>query len=304
MASAAEEKLKTLMAKNPDLVRRVSGIEVEEITMTKQGALGDEADTVLLFKSDEEPSVASLVSDAWPTRDSLVELSKEIDPELLTDGVPFDVAFKKEDGTFGVYIKKEDGPAQLSFSLSGDFSSEAYWVQKACEPVEPELCFGDVKAVLEKAVLTEDEKTDLVDITLRLAGEEAVLEKADEIDETKDNNDVATLLKGFGDIVAENTAALKSLISDRVAAELIAVNEQPTTLEKSEPVEAAPVLDVLAQAEQLLRKSRNDKAAQGRVAAGELAARKIEDLSQAVKGLSDRFSETNRKLLRACGQDA
>ena len=205
-----------------------------------------------------------------------------------------------------MYVKKDGEPALLSFSLSDDFSSEAHWIQKACEPVEAELCFGDVRAVLEKSSLTEDEKTDLVDIALRIAGEEAVLEKADEIDEeAKDNNDVATLLKGFGDLIAENTAALKSLVGGLAAETDSEVAESSAVLNKSDvPDEPAPELDVLARAEQLLRKSRDDKESQGRAAAGGLAARKIEELSQAVIGLSDRFSETNRKLLRACGQDA
>jgi hypothetical protein len=46
-----------------DLVRRVADIKVEEITFAEKGALGDEADAVLLFKEDVEAVTGDTATD-------------------------------------------------------------------------------------------------------------------------------------------------------------------------------------------------------------------------------------------------
>lgn len=74
--SQLEDKLARIMSKDKSLVRRVSDIEVEEITLTKKGAIGDEADAVLLFKEQVE------------TEDALSENSED----EVVDEVPDDVA--------------------------------------------------------------------------------------------------------------------------------------------------------------------------------------------------------------------
>lgn len=84
----SEKKLEEIMSKDKSLVRRVSDIEVEEVTLTRKGALGDEADAVILYKSDEEAELAESdedlylsKSDLWPEEDRFFDLFGEVELE-------------------------------------------------------------------------------------------------------------------------------------------------------------------------------------------------------------------------------
>lgn len=66
------DKLAKIIQSDPDMVRRASDIEVDEVTLTKKGALGDQADAVILFKEEGEKSDDT-------KEDEAVELEKKSD---------------------------------------------------------------------------------------------------------------------------------------------------------------------------------------------------------------------------------
>ena len=82
---SSESKLANFMDKNKDLVRQTADIEVDEITFAKSGALGEEANAVVMLKSD------SLESEEVD-KEEPAAIEKSNETELVAEELTFDDA--------------------------------------------------------------------------------------------------------------------------------------------------------------------------------------------------------------------
>jgi hypothetical protein len=263
----SQEKLAKLMSKDKSLVRRVSDIEVDEITLTKKGALGDEADAVLLFKEDE----------------SLTEESEEVTEESSA------VLEKEEES-----VKPEGG------------TEEVAELEKEVEEVEtPEAMTVDAAvAFLTKEDLSDEQKNQIADLAIGLL-DTADLGKVSDSDE--DSTGVTTSPEAASAFPEEAMTLLKSIsesIQSLAKPDNSDLNDE-VVIEKEEiqdPVkEEEGILDV---ADQILRKSQDEKKAHGRAAQDAEVMKKLGALATSLSGFQERFENTQRTLDRACGRDA
>jgi hypothetical protein len=158
-----ENKLASLMKKDPTLVRRVSDIEVEEITLTKKGAIGDEADAVLLFKESvevdrtEEEEEVSLEKD-----DSVTE------PEATVEAEPEVVELTKEE---------VEEPLPVSFDVAVSF--------------------------LKKESLSDDQKNTIIDLALGFAGSADLEKESETSALPTTSDEVMQLLKSMNTAITK-----------------------------------------------------------------------------------------------------
>lgn len=257
-----ESQLAELMSKDKDLVRRVSGIEVEEITLTKKGALGDEADAVLLFKEDGEAEVKEA------NKEEVAELEKEV----VTEDVVEDVV---------------EETAELEKTVDS-------------APVKDMPSPEDAIALLKDGELSDEQKEAVLDLALGLCST-TDLTKADDTESVATESsavfpeEAMNLLKSMSEALTKLTTSTPALVEDEV------VIEKDDT--KPEAV-AEPKLSVLQQADQLLRKSLDDKKAQGRALQDADVLKRLGDLAEGFANISKLEAETRRTLDRACGKDA
>lgn len=254
-----ENKLAQLMSKDKTLVRRVSDIEVDEITLTKKGALGDEADAVLLFKEDEPVAEES-------TEDAAV-LEKE---EVATDEVV----------ATGETVLEKEADEEVS---------------------EVTLDVDTAVAFLAKEELSDEQKNQIADLAIGL------LDSADLGKATDTDDEVLAPAEAATEFPEEAMNLLKSI------SESIQLLASPKELEKEvqvakedteELTEVADEVCFLDAADQLLRKSQDEKRAQGRAAQETAVANSMASLASTLNSLNEKFTNTQRTLDRACGKDA
>ena len=103
----SEAKLAKIIQDDPSLVRRSSDIEVDEVTLTKKGALGDQADAVMLLKQTEEASPDELVAD-----------------EVATEEVAEVAVLEKEEPTGEVVLPEIDFESAVAFIRKGELTDD------------------------------------------------------------------------------------------------------------------------------------------------------------------------------------
>lgn len=248
---SGEKKLAAIIQADPTMVRRSSDIEVDEITLTKQGALGDQADAIVLLKETVEEVVEETAEEAVITEEAVAVLEKEEPTE-------------------------EVAPA-------------------------PELDFDTAVAFLQKCVLTEDQKSSLVDVTLDLSQS---LEKS--------GNDTPDITEPVVESAfpTEAMELLKSLV-EAVAK----LSPQETTTEELEVTEAVIaksedntkdiVVPSLADSVGMqLLKAQDERKAQGRAEQDASLMNAVSSLSASLSAVTAKLEASGQKLNRACGQDA
>lgn len=245
-----EAKLAKKIASDPTLKRRVADIEVEEITLTKKGALGDVADAVVLLK-EGEPDTAP------------VEKPEE------------EVALEKEEA-----------------------------VEESAVVEEVVLDADSAVSFLKKESLTDEQKEAVLDLALSLH-DSADLEKDLEPTDSETTEAVAPVAEA-GSFPAEAMELLKTMnetLSKLVPDEDEDEESEEVSLTKGvEP--ATPEPSVIEVAEQLLRKSQDEKRAQGRAKQEADVQNQIKVLSDVLSDLGTGFAKTQRTLLRELGEDA
>lgn len=242
-----------------DLVRRVSDIEVEEITLTKKGALGDEADAIILFKEDNSEEIEQA------EKEEPVELEKTGDEKVTEEVVSTEVE-----------------------------------LEKATEEVadKPELTCEDALQLLKSQELTDEQKDSVLQFASSLF-EDVDLVKEDEvassIGEAVTSAEVVQLLKSIKESI--DNMSLKRESEEVAVGDIVS---EPVVIEK----EFEKPVSFLDEVEQLLRKSQDEKMAQGRASQDSVIMKKLDDLATKMAGFHEKFESTRRTLDRACGEDA
>lgn len=253
-----QNELANLIQKN-DLVRRVSDIEVEEITLTKKGALGDEADAIILFKEDNSEEVE--------------QAEKEVSVELEKTG---------------------------DEEVTDDVASTEVELEKATEEVadKPELTCEDALQLLKSQELTDEQKDSVLQFASSLF-EDVDLVKEDEVaspaEEPITSAEAVQLLKSIKESI-DNMSLKRE--SEEVAVDDIV--SEPVVIEK----EIEKPVSVLDEVDQILRKSQDEKLAQGRASQDAAILEKLDKLASEMAGIQEKFNRTRRTLDRACGEDA
>ena len=188
------DKLAKIIQSDPDMVRRASDIEVDEVTLTKKGALGDQADAVILFKEDAEEQPDGAVSDE-ATEEEVAVVEKE-EPEVVAPKLDFESAvsfIRKSELTEEQRTSLVDMALELNQSADIEKTGNETGTAATIESVFPEEAMNLLKSMSESlskltappnpmyistAKLTEDE-------TLGTLGEPAEIVKSEETTEAK-----------------------------------------------------------------------------------------------------------------------
>tara|TARA_R110002096_G_scaffold66682_5_gene162274 strand:+ start:6164 stop:7093 length:930 start_codon:yes stop_codon:yes gene_type:complete len=306
-----QSELASLIQKN-DLVRRVSDIEVEEITLTKKGALGDEADAIILFKEDNSEEIEQA------DKEVSVELEKTGDEEVADDVASVEVELEKatEEVADKPELTCEDA---LQLLKSQELTDE----QKDSVLQFASSLFEDVDLVKEDEVaLPESGKFSFPGLVFsteqRLQPQQVQnlwkdLKNQHEMCEAHGTPMIvhSGLKLENGNISASSDAMqlLKSIkesidnMSLKRESEEVAVDDivsEPVAIEK----EIEKPVSVLDEVDQILRKSQDEKQAQGRASQDAAILEKLDKLASEMAGIQEKFNRTRRTLDRACGEDA
>lgn len=306
----SEKKLEEIMSKDKSLVRRVSDIEVEEVTLTKKGALGDEADAVILYKEEDEKTDAV-------TEDEAAILEKETTEEVAEEVAELEkeeVAEDTKDGNIEM-----DFDSAISFIQKGELSDEqkqavldtALVIFDAADLEKEEVAPEVAPEVKEKLIFETDQ---------RLSPEQvAGLQK-----QIKEQHE-ACCKSGEPMIVHSGVKLVKSSEFPTEAMELLKSihglleKELPEQFKKKKKKSEDSVDDkedkkpeflkkeetsVVDNVEQLLRKSQEARLAKERSDKEAAVHNKLNEMSSVLSGLTEKFTETQRRLDRECGIDA
>tara|TARA_R110000824_G_scaffold172833_3_gene350805 strand:+ start:3665 stop:4639 length:975 start_codon:yes stop_codon:yes gene_type:complete len=323
----SEKKLEEIMSKDKSLVRRVSDIEVEEVTLTKKGALGDEADAVILYKEDEKETpevkeeVAELEKEQWieETTEEVVEETAELEKEDIaeeaTDGkaeMDFDSAISFiQKGELTDEQKQSVLDTALVMFDAADLEKEEDSVPKWEGMVfqTDQRLTSDQAAALQKQLKEQHEACDK-------SGEPMVVHSGVKLSKGGEFSEEAMqLLKSIHESIEQRlpAAALEKELpeqfkkkkkkksdSDDDDSEESAEDKEdkkPDFLKKEED----SVVDTV---EQLLRKSQEAKLAKEQSDKEAAFTNKLNEMSSVLSGLTEKFTETQRRLSRECGIDA
>lgn len=260
----SEKKLAEIMSKDKSLVRRVSDIEVEEVTLTKKGALGDEADAVILYKEEGEKT-----SDI--PEDEVATLEKETTEEAIEEVAELEkeeVAENAKDGNIEM-----DFDSAISFIQKGELSDEQK--QAVLDTALVMFDAADLEKDAEPMPDSADFQKDVMESLGNIHGllEKALPEQFKKKKKSEDDNE-------------------KSEDSDDDKED-----KKPEFLKKEE-------LSVVDTVDQLLRKSQEARLAKEKSDKEAAVQNKLNEMSSVLSGLTEKFTETQRRLNRECGIDA
>ena len=263
----SEKKLEEIMSKDKSLVRRVSGIDVEEVTLTKKGALGDEADAVILYKEEDEK--ANDVKE-----DEVAELEKE---QETTEEATEEVAeLEKEE----VAEDTTDGNVEMDFDSAISFIQKGELTDEQKQSVlDTALVMFDA-ADLEKEA-AEPEASEVVDLLKQ------ILEKVSPSEETPE----------LEKEIPEQFKKKEKKTDDNSEEGEDKEDKKPEFLKKEE-------VSVIDKVEQALRESKAAKLAKEQSDKEAEVHNKLNEMSSVLSGLTKKFTETQRRLSRECGIDA
>lgn len=269
----SEKKLEEIMSKDKSLVRRVSDIEVEEVTLTTKGALGDEADAVILYKEDNEETKEEEVADL--EKEATAEETAEETTEEAAEEV---VELEKEE----VAEEAKDGNIEMDFDSAISF--------------------------IQKGELTDDQKQSVLDAALVMF-DAADLEKEQPVTESFPE-EAMQLLKSIHESIEQRLPAVADSKEEPV-------EEKAADLEKDLDDEAASIDDkedktdflkkevsVIDDVDRLLQDAKEIKLKKQRSEQEAAVNKKLDEMSSVLSGLTEKFTETQRRLARECGIDA
>jgi hypothetical protein len=188
----SEAKLAKIIQSDPSLVRRASDIEVDEVTLTgiDNGALGAQANAVVLLKQTEEASPDELVADEVATEEvaEVAVLEKE-EPteEVALPEIDFDsaVAFiRKEELTDDQKTSLVDMALELNqaadLEKSGNDEDTPATIEPVAESAFPAEAMEMLKSMSESLAKLTAPAIESTDNLTEVADESAELIKSEE----------------------------------------------------------------------------------------------------------------------------
>jgi len=261
----SEKKLAEIMSKDKDLVRRVSDIEVEEVTLTKKGALGDEADAVILYKEEDEKQDEV-------KEDEVADLEKEAVTEDTTEEAAEEV----------VELEKEE-------------------VAEDATDGNIEMDFDSAISFIQKGELTDEQKQSVLDTALVMF-DAADLEKEQPAPEVSAFPEEAMdLLKSIHGLLEKE---LPEQFKNKKKSDEDSEEDDSEDKEDKKPEFLKKEVDVLGDVDRLLREADEAKLEKQRSEQEAAINSKLDELSSVLSGLAEKHTETQRRLARECGIDA
>jgi hypothetical protein len=266
----SEAKLAKIIQDDPSLVRRSSDIEVDEVTLTKKGALGDQADAVMLLKQTEEASPDELVAD-----------------EVATEEVAEVAVLEKEEPTGEVVLPEIDFESAVAFIRKGELTDD----QKTS--------LVDMALELNQAVDLEKSGDDVEMATIEPVSESAFPAEAMEMLKS-----ISEAVSGSTPSISLNAEQVHQLWANLAAQHRI--EELPVELIKSDETNTEDiVVPSLADSVGMrLLKAQEERLAQGRAEQDASLLNAVSSLSASLSAVTQKLEASGQKLSRACGQDA